>query len=414
MSLLGANRWSLAVCGGALGVIALAAAVARSEGDPPVPLDGDERAPLELVSARGHDPRLAELARLRAKLGRTPTDERQALQFARMAMEEGRRQGDPRHFGQAEAALAPWWSAAAPPEDIQLLRATLRQTRHDFSGALADLDGLLSRAPTHPQALLTRAVVLTVLGRHAEALGSCARLPAEVSPLVRAACAAPSRVAGASRSPEVDEALRVVTAALTGAHPTERAWGHSLIGELRFWAGQSAVAERELRRALALDPADRYTLATYADLLLDAGRDAEVSALLTGRQADEALLLRLAVAEHRQGSARARELTQELAERFAAARRRGDQTHLREEARFALELADEPKRALDLALAGWQVQREPWDARLVLASARAAGQVERAAQVAAYVDARGPGWAGVSRSTAPTLSSRSSLREGRQ
>jgi len=68
-----------------------------------------------------------------------------------------------------------------------------------------------------------------------------------------------------------------------------------------------------------------------------------------------------------------------VADGFAAARRRGEGLHLREEARYTLEILGDAPRALELARQNWSVQREPWDARLLLAAAHAANQ-ERAAQ----------------------------------
>jgi hypothetical protein len=54
-------------------------------------------------------------------------------------------------------------------------------------------------------------------------------------------------------------------------------------------------------------------------------------------------------------------------------RLRGDVSHRREEARFALHLSKRASDALRLAEANWTVQREPWDARLLLEAALAAG-----------------------------------------
>src|SRR5205823_8415508 len=84
--------------------------------------------------------------------------------------------GDPRFFGQAQAALAPWWKQPDPPPQALLLRATLKQSTHDFMGALTDLDRVLAANPRDGQALLTRATVLTVQGRYAEARADCARI----------------------------------------------------------------------------------------------------------------------------------------------------------------------------------------------------------------------------------------------
>jgi hypothetical protein len=63
--------------------------------------------------------------------------------------------------------------------------------------------------------------------------------------------------------------------------------------------------------------------------------------------------------------------------------------HQREEARFRLELRDEPAAALVLALANWRTQREPLDARILLEAAVAAGRPETAAPVLAWLEETG-------------------------
>jgi hypothetical protein len=302
---------------------------------------------------------------------------------ARLALDGARRTADPRLLGRAQAALSPWWQDPAPPAELLLLRATIKQSRHDFTGALLDVDQFLEGHPDDAQALLVRAVVLTVRGRYADALAGCARLPG----FTGLACAAPARAAlGQPR-----QVLAALERALAAAElsPSEAAWGHSLAGEIATWAGE-ATAERHLRSALAIDPEDGYSRLVLADLLLDQQRSQEVTALLEGREGDDASLLRLALAERQAGGPRLAQLTAELAARHAGARRRGDGTHAREEARYLLMLADDPRAALVRAQVSWSVQREPWDARLVLAAAAAAG--EPAAEVAAFVKVRGPAW----------------------
>ena len=91
-----------------------------------------------------------------------------AVHLARLYIELGRAEADPRYYGYAQAALLPWWDRPAPPPDILLLRATLRQSQHDFPGALADLSQVLDQDPRNAQAWLTRAVILRVTGDFAE------------------------------------------------------------------------------------------------------------------------------------------------------------------------------------------------------------------------------------------------------
>jgi hypothetical protein len=68
-----------------------------------------------------------------------------------------------------------------------------------------------------------------------------------------------------------------------------------------------------------------------------------------------------------------------------AARRRGDGVHLREEARYALAIENDPAAALKLAHANWNAQREPADLLLLAQSARAAGDAAALKQVADWV-----------------------------
>jgi hypothetical protein len=74
-----------------------------------------------------------------------------------------------------------------------------------------------------------------------------------------------------------------------------------------------------------------------------------------------------------------------MAARFEALRLRGSEYFGREESRFALQLEHDPQTALDMALRNWQVQRAPWDARVVVEAALAAKQPQAAAPVLEFL-----------------------------
>jgi tetratricopeptide (TPR) repeat protein len=332
----------------------------------------DDGAVLERLPEKT-DPSLRDVKRLRAALDRNPGDITLAARLARRAIEAGRETGDPRFFGQAQAALAPWWREPDPPAQALLLRATLKQSTHDFPGALADLDRLIAANPRDGQALLTRATVLTVQGRYAEARADCARIARLTVPLVMIACdAAPASVSG-----EAASAYRALTGALAarGADAGLAEWAQTLAGEIALRRGDAAAAEAHFRAALALDPRDPYLLGAYADLLLDCNRPAELVPLLKDYTRNDNLLLRLALAEARLPELRSSFAAHraDLEDRFEAARRRGDTLHRREEARYVLEIAGDSARALALARENWKVQRESADLRILLSAAKAAG-----------------------------------------
>ncbi|WP_241758962.1 tetratricopeptide repeat protein [Pyxidicoccus parkwayensis] len=342
---------------------------------------------LEQVPATAGDARARERASLRRALSAKPEQLDLALRLARLDIEESRMRGDPRYLGRAQAALAPWWDASSPPPGVRLLRATILQSRHGFPAALADLDVAVREDPRNAQAWLTRAVVLGVRGQHAEATASCAPLSALAGPLTAAVCEAQVKsLAGRSR-----EAFALLTDALArGAPgPEAEAWALSTLAEAAARAGDTARAEKLFVRTLAMDPGDAYTRAAFADLLLDSNRPREAAALVRGHSEDDNQLLRLVLAETALGSNEAATLTAELAERYAASHLRGDGLHAREEARFALHVEKAPGKALTLARASWDVQREPWDARLLMETALAAGKPEAAAPVLEHLRASG-------------------------
>jgi tetratricopeptide (TPR) repeat protein len=337
----------------------------------------------EIVERLATSPSESDLARARAAAQAAPGDPEQAAAFAERAIRESRRTGDPRFLGQARAALAPWWSKRDAAPRIVLLRATIAQSLHDFDGALVDLDALAKATPEDPQVWLTRSVVFFVTGRYQEARASCEHVAALASALVAGVCLATiDSVTGQAK-----DAYSKLAPLVERSSGSERAWAESTLGEIATRAGDDVAAEKHFKASLALDPEDRYTIGAYADLLLDLGRPAEVVPLVADRTADDGLLLRLAIAERRLKAPSATRDRDTLGERHAASRARGDVVHRREEARFELVLRNDAARALALALANFDVQKEPWDVRVVLESALATNDAGAATKALEFLHA---------------------------
>jgi predicted Zn-dependent protease len=174
------------------------------------------------------------------------------------------------------------------------------------------------------------------------------------------------------RAATAADRLRQVLAAHPQAGADEKLWALTRLAETELRRGRTAEAEDAFRQALGLKLVDGYLLAAYADFLLDQRRPAEVLTLLKDQQRSDLLLLRLALAARDAQSPLAAAYARDLRERFAAARLRGDTTHEKEEARFVLAIDGQPRRALELAVANFRVQREPADARVLLEAAVAA------------------------------------------
>jgi Flp pilus assembly protein TadD len=263
------------------------------------------------------------------------------------------------------------------------LRATIRQHAHDFDLALTDLDAVLNMQPTNAQAWLTKASIYQVQGRYEEARRACRPLFRLAGRHVSLTCLGDI----ASLTGQATTSRELLTASLTrpGISARERLWILTILAELAARTGDTKTAEKYFVEARSLGVKDHYLLGAYADFLLDQGRAPEVVMLLQRETRADGLLLRLTLAEQALHLSASKDHTAELAARFAAGRERGTRVHLREEARFTLTLLHDPKTALSLAQVNWEIQKEPWDARLLLETALAVGSQHAARPVIAWL-----------------------------
>lgn len=348
----------------------------------------DERIVLERLPLSPLDPAARRLRALREQLAGEPDNLALATQVAWQSIEQGRRLADPRFYGYAQGALGPWWSAVDAPVAVLVLRATIRQHDHDFASALDDLDRAVRADPDNTQAWLTRAVVLQVRGEYAAARRSCLAVLPRARPLVTVTCLSGVDSLSGAAAPAY-ERLRRALAQATDVELAARRWALTTLAEIAARTGHAGQAEAHFRQALGLGGGDDYLLGAYADLLLDQRRAAEVRALLADKPLTDAVLLRRVLADVLLMAPELERDAQLLRDRFTAARLRGDTVHRREEARFALHVLGDAPAALALARANWTVQREPWDARILLESALATGEREAAQPVLAFLDRSG-------------------------
>ncbi len=346
--------------------------------------------PLERLSSKPGDATAADRSgrAMRAALARDPKNVDLAVRIAQVYVSRARTESDPRFFGQAQSALGAWWAQAEPPVSVLMLRATIRQSTHDFTNARRDLDQAVKREPGNAQAWLTIATVLQVTGDLKGAAESCRKVAPLAPPLIGVTCMA-GIDAAEGRAGQAYDALNaaMVQSAASGRDSVGvRTWTLTLQAEIAERLNRVADAERLYRASLALDPTDAYAVAAYSDFLLDAGRPNEVLTLIPASTRADVLLLRRAIAAKLAASPDAAEVARDLGERFAASKARGDRVHLREEARYALAIKFEPKEALELARQNWQVQKEPLDARIALETAIAARQPKAVADVLHFLE----------------------------
>lgn len=370
--------WHFVAAFAALFMTVAAAAPRVPEGDGTV---------LERLPSRPNDPAMVELRQMRAALAKSPDDSRAAARLALRYFRLASADGDPRYVGYAEAALRPWRENDAPIE-ILFARGVLRQYRHDFEGALRNLERVVQLQPDHEEARSWRAAIFMVQADYDAASRECAALARGAEELVAVGCGAQlGGLTGKSR----EAYARLATAVERNAQADRatRLWALTRLAELAWRLGDPAGAERHFRAALALGLTDNFLLAAYSDFLLERGRHADVVRLLENWVRSDTLLLRLALAERALNLPAAKAHEQALADRFAAAALRGERLHMGEEARFLLEIKGDPRAALAVAAENWKSQREPRDAAVFLQAAAASRDAHGAAPVLRWLQQSG-------------------------
>jgi Tfp pilus assembly protein PilF len=330
------------------------------------------------------DPAVREMKILRRALDENPTGVAAADRLARAYIDFGRELGDAHYAGYAEALLLPWLAKPSPPATVLVDEATILQYRHQFTAARKRLNQALAQEPNNAQAWLTLATIDMVQGDYPIATHDCSQVAVSAGLVLGTACTGNLR----SYLGQAQQSLILLTQISADSPSLSapfRAWVQGLLAETAERLGVWTQAEDHYRKALALTPKDNFLLVAYADFLLDRNRPDEVLTLLRDSTQSDTAFLRLALAKAALHSPDLAQYKWIMQARFEALAQRGSDYFGREQVRFALDLQHDPQAALQLAQQNWQVQRAPWDVRVFLEAALAAGQPHTALPVLAFV-----------------------------
>lgn len=217
---------------------------------------GDDSTVLEHVPAVAATQKLAPL---RTRLATHPEDLRSALALAQGYLEIGRANADPRFVSYAEATVAPWLKRPMPDAAVLTLTATTRQYLHHFDEALALLDRAIARDRFNGRAWLTKAGILQVEGRFEEARQACRPLTQISGQLIALTCL----TAVNSLTGKLDASYRALSQVFLDdprLDPGVRIWILDQLADMAQRLGNDTEAENDYKAALAVNPADGYTL----------------------------------------------------------------------------------------------------------------------------------------------------------
>ena len=330
-----------------------------------------ERLPL------ARDPALRAVESLRRQLASRPQDAALRLDIAERYFALAMAQGDPRYVGYAMSTIGPLAGTAAGESRYWLVRGQLQQYSHDFAGALASLEQASRLAPDAVEPVSWRAAIYMVEADYARAAAECDRLARIATPLLAQGCTAYVRGTTGQLVPAYDMLSKAVAAAVD-VPPGLMLWAQTRLAEMAARLQRHGDAERHYRIALEQGITDQFLLASYADFLIEHERPGEALRLLAGWERSDVLLLRLALAGRAARDPRAADWAEQLKSRMQDAARRGDRLHEQEAARWALEIGNDPARALEFARSNYTRQKEPRDAEVLMQAALAARKPEAA------------------------------------
>ena len=263
-------------------------------------------------------------------------------------------QGDPRALGQAQSLLEPYASDNSP--SVRILRANILQASHDFDGARRELQAILKQIPDQADSILMLSSIDLVQGHFDAARDGCDHIRDMGLMVLRFACIAQVDAMTGKLASSRDM-LAKIAQINNGLTTSQERWLELILADMALRLDDPVLAKTVFEQ---LDGVSAPSLTARADWLLAHQAWAQTQQLLASHTDNDALLLRLVMAELRLKDPQAQAHYQLLAERMKVWQERGETAHQREQAMFAL-MQNPPDKALQLARLNWQKQRETAD-----------------------------------------------------
>ena len=284
---------------------------------------------------------------------------------ANQLLERAYLQGDPRALGQARAQIDQLTDQSV---DTLMLRARALQSDHKFAEAKELLQQILTKEPSHPNALLTLSSLLVVQGQFKEAISYCNKLDDPELRVYELACQAQIQ-SMTGQLEQAKQTLSGLAAIAPGLDTSTARWIYLMQADAALRSNDTALANQIFS---VMDDKTVPALMARADWLLSIGEYKKVRDLLQVHTDKDSLLLRLITAQIKLGNPEAEQNLAIMQERLEVWKVRKENAHIREQAHNAL-LSNQIDTALQLARDNWKQQRETADIVLYSTAAIKAG-----------------------------------------
>lgn len=306
-----------------------------------------------------------------------PADSHAVAQLANAYLREAALPGHSRFYGLAQAALQPLIDQGTGNADIWLAWAQVQQHQHAFKDALAALEKVKQQQPDNINAHLLAARIFLIQDNADAARQSCLTLLGNADLLTASGCA----LEVTSFQSDLAQSYQQLASLVEREQlpQDERGpWLAQILADMALRLKNPLAAEKWLDTQRKENASVNF-LSQWADVQLALDQPKKLVQTLQpivqgATDVDDALLLRLALAEKKMGGEQWRT---ELRERITLREQRMDNQHANEIARYYLDIDPQPQQALYWAQINWQNAREYGDRELLERARASAAQQQK-------------------------------------
>ncbi len=304
-----------------------------------------------------------------------PEDPEPVLQLTNEYLAQAAQPGQSRFYGVAEAVLKPLVENNSQNFDVLLAWAQVQQHQHRFTLAQEILQNILPKQPDNNTANLLNARLYLIQGDATAAQAACMRLLGHSDLLTLSACTLEAR--GTLGDKELSESYaQLRQLVITQGLPADerQVWVLQILADMAVRLDQPQAALNFLNQVKSNNSLSVWVQWADINLALQNNQiviDELTPLVSTSLQADDSLLVRLAIAEKK--IAGATHWQTQVRERIALREQRDDQAHAADLAMYYLDVAPDLVKALQWAERNWQQAREASDKHLLVRAQQAAG-----------------------------------------
>lgn len=304
-----------------------------------------------------------------------PQDPASVVQLANQYLAQAAQPGQSRWYGVVEALLKPLIENNTQDFSVLLAWAQVQQHQHRFGVAQDVLQKILAQQPDNLTANLLAARLQLIQGDAIAAQAICLRSLGHTDLLTLSACTLEARsTLGAKELNESYAQLQQIVTSQGLPEDERQVWIMQILADMALREGQPQTAINYLNTVKSRNSLSVWV--QWADAQLALKNYQRVTDELTplidsNTQADDALLVRLAIAEKNLASAK--KWQAQVRERMVLRELRDDQAHAADLAIYYLDVAPDTHKALHWAERNWQQAREASDKQLLLRAQQAAG-----------------------------------------